>query len=686
MYLQSLVVKNFRGLEDIEVQDFNPSVNVVVGPNAIGKTTLLEAIRFAKAIVAPKTANESNQVLYSLGLASPHQTQRLFPDAITTSKNPIVVSCTYKLSDSEIDLLQRPESLLATSTQLIFAGMGRGFVTPAETLSVLSNPQGQQAVADTTAELETALNQIRSGVRDCKLDLTIDPVTGQMSTEDRHGAAFIGFLDRHLPPGLTAFSYFPADRAIPTQDPPLQMGLADAGQQLESHNSQPQLKFQRLKNTIFNTVLTSKDDFIRMEAEFGRIFERILKGKTLKSVGLSEHGMLRVLIQDSESKAVYSLDSMSSGEKGLVLTCLMISATLCQGGVVLIDEPELHLNPAVCKDLLGFLAEEYAVGRNLQLIICTHSPEILSGAFDREDSTLYHLVSGDLLAPVRPKDLEEVREALQRLGSSPSENLLYKATVFVEGEHDNQILEVGFDDLFRRYKFKELGGRLNVEKEIRALQSAESKGTTVSQQFFIFDRDDVHTNLKSSTRIRVLQWSKRCLENYLIDIDVLTDILQDKQIASKTVFNTASVNKTVKELAMKQLHDVVVLQRYRDLEIGDLNVRPRDIQGRDVDDVASAMFAQIEKVRGQLSGLDESRWVTQFVADCESRKLVAQGKWDKTWKDDCDGKKLFIAMHEEFGIRESLLAFKKRVISAMKNKKSKEWIVMEGMLKGLMNG
>ena len=64
MHLKSLMVRNFRALEEIDVT-FDNRVNVMVSPNAIGKTTVLEAIRFAKAVLAPRTQNESNQVLFS---------------------------------------------------------------------------------------------------------------------------------------------------------------------------------------------------------------------------------------------------------------------------------------------------------------------------------------------------------------------------------------------------------------------------------------------------------------------------------------------------------------------------------------------------------------------------------------------------------------------------------------------
>lgn len=81
MRLAQFVAKNFRALEDVEVE-FDNRVNVIVGPNAIGKTTVLEAIRFSKALLAPRTQNESQQTIMALGAGVPYNGQMFFPEAI----------------------------------------------------------------------------------------------------------------------------------------------------------------------------------------------------------------------------------------------------------------------------------------------------------------------------------------------------------------------------------------------------------------------------------------------------------------------------------------------------------------------------------------------------------------------------------------------------------------------------
>ena len=76
MHLNRVRIQNFRGLEDITVE-FTRRANVIVGPNAIGKTTILEAIRLAKAVLAPRIPDEAQKVLTALGAFSPHTQQEL---------------------------------------------------------------------------------------------------------------------------------------------------------------------------------------------------------------------------------------------------------------------------------------------------------------------------------------------------------------------------------------------------------------------------------------------------------------------------------------------------------------------------------------------------------------------------------------------------------------------------------
>jgi AAA15 family ATPase/GTPase len=468
MHLHKLRISNFRAIENIEVE-FDSLVSVIIGPNAIGKTTILEAIRLAKSILAPRTQSESSQTLNSLGVTSPHMPQRLFPAALTTNPNlPTLVKCAFRVESSEVTTMEQIAPQLSANFAL--QSIGLNFANPAQAMGFLNSPQGQQATKQAQVQLVTELARVKANRR-LELNLNIDFSTVAISGEFPIHQLFFSALEQRLDPTQTLFSYFPADRAMPIGEQPVQLGLADTNIQLESYNSQPQLKYNRLKNMIFNSIIGGADGREKLSIQFNLIFDRILKGRMLGEIGVNEIGMLSIPIIDKEANRTFDIDGLSSGEKGLILTFLLIARSISDNGLILLDEPELHLNPAVCRDLLQFFVDEYATTKNMQAIICSHSAEILAGAFERTSCALFHLRSGTSLAKVRQHDQGEIRDALRRLGSSESEALLYKGTVSVEGIHDVEILQSGFDHIFRRFKLKQ---RTNRERHKRTTKGGKA--------------------------------------------------------------------------------------------------------------------------------------------------------------------------------------------------------------------
>lgn len=236
MYLKTLSIRNFRALDDINVE-FTPGVNVIVGPNAAGKTTILEAIRFAKSMLAQRTPNESQQTLISLGAASPHAPNQIIRDGlIRDSVQKLEIKCGYEITDDELALITTLRAQIAI--KLVQSRLGQS-MNPAAFAAYVSSPQGIQALSSAETELATGIKRVETANRICRLDLEIDFTSTRMSTSDPIGALLIGFLDQTLPPGQTKFSYFTADRALPRGEVQVQIGGQDSAQQIESHNSQP---------------------------------------------------------------------------------------------------------------------------------------------------------------------------------------------------------------------------------------------------------------------------------------------------------------------------------------------------------------------------------------------------------------------------------------------------------------
>ncbi|MDB5713026.1 MAG: hypothetical protein JWO15_423 [Sphingomonadales bacterium] len=681
MHLKTLTIKNFRALTDITVE-LGSGINVIVGPNAIGKTTILEAIRLAKSLLSQRVASEAQQTLISLGGTSPHNPNQLIPENLAQSADKkLEIKCGYQLTRSELDVIRSGSQMM--STQLVTSRIGSNNI--AEITAYLSSENGKIALEQAAVEIANGIVRVEAANLVCRLDLEMDFQAGSISSPDPIGASFIGFLDRAQPFDRTKFSYFPADRALPRGEVGMQLGQADSQQQLESHNSQPHLKYNRLKNTIFSTIISGDEGRSIIEGNFQEIFSGVLKGRSLAGVGVNAHGLMSVQIEDISSGRVFDIDNLSSGEKGLVLTFLLMSRTLSDGSVVLLDEPELHLNPAVCKNLLSYMVDKYVKPHDIQMIICSHSPEILTGAFERDECVLFHLISDVMITKVRRTDHEEISEALRLVGTSESEALLYKGTIFVEGPHDTEILEAGFPALLRQYRLKDLGGRNEIEKQIRSLQTAESKGKLTTPLSFIFDRDRKPTDLQSTDLVRVLQWSKYCLENFLIDMDSLTDLLKDSDVATRPVKNHGELLAVVKTLAITHLREQVVRDVFDELRPPSVQSPNADVANLPFTEAAKKTYETIEALKANVEAVSIEIWTSKFVEKCQMKHDSSEATWDTEWKNLCDGKRLFREIHSHFGVKTTLLNFKKRALSQMAvNQNGENWRLIESQLKSLL--
>lgn len=109
------------------------------------------------------------------------------------------------------------------------------------------------------------------------------------------------------------------------------------------------------------------------ETAFQQIVEQVnafLVGKRL--AGFNWRGELLVEIERGGS---HSIDDLSSGEKQVLLMIATITRWLRPGGIVLIDEPDLHLHPSLTTAFVSHVRRMVA-GKGGQLIIASHAPEL----------------------------------------------------------------------------------------------------------------------------------------------------------------------------------------------------------------------------------------------------------------------------------------------------------------------
>jgi ABC-type molybdenum transport system ATPase subunit/photorepair protein PhrA len=543
----------------------------------------------------------------------------------------------------------------------------------------LSTRKGTTELARSTDAATEQLNKLATSCR-LSLKLTISAKQNTFFGHDPFAQIAFALLDQRLPAQMAAISYFPADRAFPLGEVNIQIGSGDAAAQVQSHIGTPAAKYSRLKQTIVHGIITNQINKDWLATEFNYLLENLVPGKKLSGLSINQLGQLKVLIGDASTGKIFDIDSMSSGEKGIILIFLLIRHTLAEGGLLLIDEPELHLNPAVSKKVLPFLVEHCVKLQKLQAFICTHSPEILGAAFDREDTNLFHLRSGNDLTKVYRRDQAEMFEALRRLGASPADVLFSRGTIVVEGEHDAEILNEGFFDLVSGYKTTRAGGRSEVAKEIVNLQAAERRGEVKKPTLAILDLDGEPVAEKSTTLVRVLQWDRYCLENYLIEPDLLFDLI--REVATRKPESRGSFSGTLKPMAMQQLLPVAIREVYATMSPENPGIRGQDISGKNIEEISALLVARLLKIKDQTKSIDEKNWKMNFSGSVESKIKDLGDTWELDWAKRCSGKRLIQDLYREHQINIDPLTFKKRLIRQMRSDKTDGWRLIESRIRG----
>lgn len=183
-----------------------------------------------------------------------------------------------------------------------------------------------------------------------------------------------------------------------------------------------------------NHGLFNKDEEVEFVNKYiGRLgYKRF----TLKEVD-ALNNVYQALIEKSGGKSL-ELYKASSGEKEILNMLLGVFAFNVENGVVIIDEPDLHLHPLWQNLLLG-LFFELAQERKIQFLLVTHSPTFITPKSIRNTVRVYMLDGQSKVAV--PPALDEGDKDLFLIVNVFNNAKIFFAdkVILVEGQVDNLI-------------------------------------------------------------------------------------------------------------------------------------------------------------------------------------------------------------------------------------------------------
>lgn len=106
-----------------------------------------------------------------------------------------------------------------------------------------------------------------------------------------------------------------------------------------------------------------------------QIINAALDNQRKQIAGFGPQGMIVQGRTEFDTTYEHPISDLSSGEKQMLLLIGFVATTLRDGGIVLIDEPDLHIHIVMVPQILGSI-EAIVRERRGQLIVASHSQEV----------------------------------------------------------------------------------------------------------------------------------------------------------------------------------------------------------------------------------------------------------------------------------------------------------------------
>ncbi|MFO7889764.1 MAG: AAA family ATPase [bacterium] len=319
--------------------------------------------------------------------------------------------------------------------------------------------------------------------------------------------------------------------------------------------------------------------------EFNTIIQSVFSDYRLESTWDKNQGLPHIFLTKNQDVKV-PIHSLSTGEQEVLSLILNLYVTGPKVDIVLIDEPEIHLNWHLEKKLFEYFLN-FTKDHNKQLIISTHSrvifrPEFLDKVIFLSWIEKKIKALNELPADQRKRIAGEAIEII-KIGdfSNP--------TFFVEDDSHKEIIEIISDHLGSKIYISKAGNSPNVKSLFR-LSKAEGGW---ANSFFVIDGDNQGNPYPNENDFIHLE--KYCLENYLLNIKLLMTSEKKKKGEIQEIILDAIKNNKAKILKKNKYFEFLVDRLKKS------DIQQESIDRLDASEILNSVLMKLGKSRKQLT-------------------------------------------------------------------------------------
>ncbi len=568
MKIEGIEIKNFRGIKRARATQLGDLV-VLVGPNGSGKSCILDAIRLIKSVYGGYQANEWDLWMGEFQIGKTTK-QWEFKQLLRDVNEPAELKLEVRLSEREVEYLREKQFDLMEEQAFLALYPGQdvsrwhrikreGQLLDADTRTAIENARvrfQEQLNSELSQFSHTAHVRIhQTGQLKLSQCLTLTAVwrtfqLGRVGVIDYHGS------HRNY-----------AREAIGG----INLNLQSQEEQQRQHalynysNKYTNIKTEMATEYVQETLRKKSGQRQRqqgqtLEETLRVLFKTFFPGKEFTGAQADPDGSLKFPVNIGSIE--HDINELSSGEKEILYGYLRLRRSAPSDSIILLDEPELHLNPKLIQGLPQFYEQYLVRALGNQMLLVTHSDALLREALTVSRATVLHMqeskedkhTENQLRRVEEHQDEEHV--VMELVGDIAGYRPGGKVVIFegINAGFDVRMTTRLFPEFDRTMNFIAGGGREGVERLHKCLESQD--GGVGIEIYSIVDKD-WHEKREGRNRF---SWDVYHIENYLLDATYILDVVREITLENIQLNEAREVEEILRELAQSQIDELVRIQ------------------------------------------------------------------------------------------------------------------------------
>lgn len=539
MKIESLLIENFRGIQRVEAKALGDTI-IIAGQNGSGKSCIFDAIRLLKSTYGGYQQNEWQQFFGEFAIQL-HGSGANIKGLFNNVEKPVLIECEFKLRDSE------KKYICENATALLEESIWQSLLPEAFYMGGYKKALFASQFRDRQAEVDVRVNQ---QLPLFKNELARNSIVGKIQMlpsgqiNINSSSVLSVVFTNYKPRQIGVIDFHGAQRHYGRENV---QGINLSLDQAHQAHSQHTLynynnKYNNVKSEMAGSYIkellaekASKDkpsEFVSLSDTLKELFQSFFPDKKFLGPQPTIDGSLTFPVVTANGSE-HDLDELSSGEKEILYGYLRIRSSAPSDSIILLDEPELHLNPRLIRGLPEFYKRHLGEALQNQLWLVTHSDALIRESVGKSGFNVFHMIpcgaEVDVVSQLKPlvldKDVELVIADL--VGDLAAYRPGGKAIIFEGGgdsDFDKTIVGTLFRDDLRGINLLSGTNKMRVKVLHEVLEKAYSKGDLLTRFYAITDKDSDGDNDKVSA-INRYEWDVYHIENYLLDGSIVTSVV-----------------------------------------------------------------------------------------------------------------------------------------------------------------